>query len=176
MFNIFGLFEEDETEKARKFHQSLRIPYIERYNYYSSLSTSEKKIYLRKGGVPLNFPIPISGKMYTDSQLLFKKIKLFREGFMLETKNDKEPIEQSVSSKIKSINLLYDLSKKGKDYRNIWNINYIYDALEEYQRCQRIDDDCYTDYDLEIETEFEEIKYMITNTDKNNNNILFLTS
>lgn len=175
MFNIFASKKENETEKARKFYQSLRIPYIERYDYYSSLSTFEKEVYLRKGGVPLDFPIPISGKMYKDSQLLFKKIKLFREGFMFETHKDKEPIEQSVSSKIKSVNLLYDSSKVGEDYRNVWNINLIYSALEEYERYQRIDDDCFTDYDLEFETEFDEIKCMISHTDKYNNIKLFLS-
>ena len=158
---------ETDTEIARKFHESLRIPWEEHYEYY--LNYPQKDLYLRKGGVPCNFPIPISGKYYKDSKELLNKIKFFREGFMLEAGED-----QSVSSKIKSVNLLYGSDQKSKSYRGIWNKRYAEDALEEYLRNQRINDGCFTEYDLECETEFEENKYMITEKDSNGQSKLYL--
>ena len=159
----------NDTRIAREFHESLRIPWEERYESYSNKNYSQKDLYLRKGGVPCNFPIPISGKYYKDSKELLNKIKFFREGFMLEAGED-----QSISSKIKSVNLLYGSDQKSKSYRGIWNKRYAEDALEEYLRNQRINDGCFTEYDLECETEFEENKYMITEKDSNGQSKLYL--
>ena len=170
MLGLFSFMKETEkeTEKetrlARKFHESLRVTWEERHDYYSRLSYNEKDIYLRKGGVPCSFPIPISGKYYKHSQSLLKQIKLFREGFMLETGIE---CEQSVSSKIKSVNLLYGSGEKNKLFRGVWKKHYVEDALEEYLRNERINDGCFTEYDLECETEFEENKYMVTEKDRN---------
>ena len=175
---MFGLFsfmketeKETETELARKFHESLRVSLEERYCYYSSLSYHEKDVYLRKGGVPCSFSIPISGKYYKHSQTLLKQIKLFREGFMLETGIE---CEQSVSSKIKSVDLLYGSGEKNKSFRGIWNKRYVEDALEEYLRNERINDGCFTEYDLECETEFEENKHMVTEKDSNGRSKMYL--
>ena len=175
MLRLFSFMKgkdiEKETELARKFHESLRVSWEERYGYYSSLSYHEKDVYLRKGGVPCNFPIPISGKYYRDSQTLLKQIKLFREGFMLETCIDGG---QSVSSKINSVNLLYGSGEKEKSFRGVWENHYVEDALEEYLRNQRISDECCTEYDLECETGFEENKHMVTEKDSNGDIKMYL--
>ena len=61
---------ETDTEIARKFHESLKIPSEERYEYY--LNYPQKDLYLRKGGIL--WSQYMSGKYYRFKRT-FKKIK-----------------------------------------------------------------------------------------------------
>ena len=121
-------------EEARKWHRSLRITQEERWKRVAELSR-RRKFSQMNASVPITCTLPFDGGMWRNSRELLKMVRYFREYFIRSQIHSEENYnftkEESVSNKIKIVNLLKEESIRGNVFRSINSISMIDEALND---------------------------------------------
>ena len=119
-------------EEAREWHRSLRISKEERWKKVAELSR-RRKFSQMNSSVPVTCTLPFDGGMWRNSRELLKMVRYFRENFIRSqihrvgyfTK------EESVSNKIKIVNLLKEDTIRGNVFRSIYSMSMVDEALND---------------------------------------------
>ena len=121
-------------EEARTWHRSLRITQEERWKRVVELSR-RRKFSQMNSSVPVTCTLPFDGGMWRNSRELLKMVRYFREYFIRSQIHSEENYnstkEESVSNKIKIVNLLKEESIRGNVFRSINSISMVDEALND---------------------------------------------
>jgi len=129
VLDVLRPLQRDHDEKeAMVFHRSLRINRGERWERLTELS-GQRKFHLMNPSVPITCNLPFDGGMWRRSKKLLKMVRYFRYGFMVG--GDMSP--QFLPEKIRTVNLIYDGSTEGSDFRSGWCLASIEESLFDYE-------------------------------------------
>ena len=121
-------------EEARAWHRSLRVSKEERWKKVAELSMG-RKFSQMNSSVPVTCTLPFDGGMWRNSRELLKMIRYFRENFIRSQIHSEGNYnftkEESVSNKIKIVNLLKEDSIRGSIFRSIYSMSMIDEALND---------------------------------------------
>lgn len=121
-------------EEAREWHRSLRINQEERWKRVAELSR-RRKFSQMNSSVPVTCTLPFDGGMWRNSRELLKMVRYFREYFIRSQIHSEDDYnftkEESVSNKIKIVNLLKEDSIRGNVFRSINSISMVDEALND---------------------------------------------
>ena len=129
VLDILRPLQRDHDEKeARVFHRSLRINRGERWKRLTELS-GQRKFHLMNPSVPITCTLPFDGGMWRKSKQLLKMVRYFRDGFMVS--GHMSP--QCLPEKVRTVNLIYDGSTEGSEFRSGWCLASIEESLFDYE-------------------------------------------
>lgn len=124
-------------EEAREWHSSLRITQHERWERIAKLSR-ERKFSEMNSSVPITCTLPFDGGMWRNSKQLLRMVRYFREGF-IRKREDIEfigirfycTVDESISMKIKIVNLLVSETSGGNYFRRLCSLSDINTAFSD---------------------------------------------
>ena len=120
-------------EEAREWHSSLRITQKKRWERIAKLSR-ERKFSEMNSSVPITCTLPFDGGMWRNSKELLRMVRYFREGFIRKRAECwwwRRTVDESISMKIKIVNLLVSETSGGNYFRRICSLSDINTALED---------------------------------------------
>lgn len=144
-------------EEAQLFHESLRVSRLDRWTKTKELC-KQRKFHAMNSLVPVSCSLPFDNGMWKNSCELIKSIRYIRNGFLRRkygVDGHAEDVDLELPLKIKTINLLYEDSIDGSEFRGYHGINSVREAIDDFEMYQDIDNE------IGEETPYNELPYLL---------------